>query len=933
MRTVAIDSETTGVDLEHASRPYFVTTCDDEGDVVNFQWPVDPLTRRVRYVEEDWIRLAEMIKGADRLVLHNAGFDAHALAVGDPTGEVMKAWDWTKVDDTILAAHVVNSSHIQSPKALDKLTSEYVEWDISPFERNLEEACKAARRLARSKLKEWKIAEEGGEGMPSAKGGGDKAAKGVESDSPWKADGWLPRAVCLYAQGQAAEWRARPPEPPNPRRKAPPRDPWFVEYAEPDHPWLTVLEEYATKDGEATMVLWPRLEAILRSRGHWAHYQERRKILPIKYRIETWGVTFSEQRLGELEHEYRSESERAGRVCVGVAAGMGYELKLPKTGNNHSLTGFVFGLADRETGQWRPGPLGLPVVRETEKGGPSFDKYAVEIYQATLPPRSKALLFVNNLADKRKRDTQLSYMEGYRRFAKPLTEDSYAHRGEPVSTGDEKVSSQGDVDSDLLGVDGRPIRGGVRPVFSSGGVSGSPSQLPAVQGNDPPGGSGTTQLRQPSVRQPSAPVPRHRSGQHAGHDRQGEGRQSKGGEAPGSQADGRGRAGDEKTIRRGTGHSGRIVQAVSPQPAPGLWDRSEEVLEALRTGNWYVLHPSLNPTGTNTLRWSCSSPNEQNISKKGIDVPCKACGDGGLDPTGEFKCRTCKGEGSVVMNLRYCFGPAPGREWWSLDAKNIELRIPAYESGELELIELFENPDAPPYYGSNHMLIFHILHPDKWDAAAREMGEAKAAGYCKKKYADTWYQWTKNGNFAVQYGAVDREDGTGTADLAYHVPGAQRRIAVRFAKQDALNKRCIRFAEQHGYVETLPDRTVDPARGYPLMCTRTQWGRILPTVPLNYRVQGSAMWWTQKAMIRTDEQLMAWRSRDRYDGRISMQVHDELVFDLPKRAHPKRDPKRSNLGRVRLLQKLMEAGGDDIGIPTPVGVEFHEENWQDGVTF
>ena len=69
-------------------------------------------------------------------------------------------------------------------------------------------------------------------------------------------------------------------------------------------------------------------------------------------------------------------------------------------------------------------------------------------------------------------------------------------------------------------------------------------------------------------------------------------------------------------------------------------------------GGWYKLHPSVNPTGTITLRWSSSNPNEQNISKK---------------------------EG---FNLRYCFGPAPGREWWSLDYDNLELRIPAYECGE-----------------------------------------------------------------------------------------------------------------------------------------------------------------------------------------------------------------------------------------------------------
>jgi hypothetical protein len=63
-----------------------------------------------------------------------------------------------------------------------------------------------------------------------------------------------------------------------------------------------------------------------------------------------------------------------------------------------------------------------------------------------------------------------------------------------------------------------------------------------------------------------------------------------------------------------------------------------------------------------------------------------------------------------------------------------------------------------------------------------------------------------------------------------------------------------------------------------------------------------------------------------------MQVHDECVFDLPKMAHPKKDPKSSNLGRVCVLQRLMEQGGEDLGIPTPVGMEYHESNWAEGVT-
>ena len=452
---------------------------------------------------------------------------------------------------------------------------------------------------------DWRIASPNLPEMPSAKG------------TPWKYDMWLPRAIAKH-----------------------------VEYVA-DHLWWTLCSEYANSDSATTLPLYKRQLEIIEERGLLRIYEERLKVLPIVVQMENKGITLSGDRLDQLCEEYREEADRAGRICVNVAKSYGHELELPKSGNNKSLAEFVFG----ETG------LSLDAAKVSKKtGAASLDKATLDHYIETLPPRSKASLFVTNLKAKRKRDTALSYMESYRKYWLPLA----SHRG------------------------------------------------------------------------------------------------------------------------------------------------------------WYKMHPSLNPTGTDTLRWSSQNPNEQNISKQ---------------------------EG---FNLRYCFGPAPEREWWSLDAKNIELRLPAYEAGETEMIALFERPDDPPYFGSNHLLVCHILHPKKFE-------ECVAAGESfKDKYKSTLYQWVKNGNFAVQYGAVEE---SGTADRAYHVKGAQHKIQRRFYRIKKLNEQMIKHAKEHGYVETIPDKTVDPDHGYPLLCTRSRWGDILPTVPLNYHIQGSAMWWMMKAMIRCQNYL------------------------------------------------------------------------------
>lgn len=329
---------------------------------------------------------------------------------------------------------------------------------------------------------------------------------------------------------------------------------------------------------------------------------------------------------------------------------------------------------------------------------------------------------------------------------------------------------------------------------------------------------------------------------------------------------------------------------------------------------WYKLHPNFKITATDTLRWGCENPTVQNISKK------------------------------ENFNLRYCFGPAPGREWWSLDAKNIELRLPFYESGEQDLIVLFERPKDPPYYGSNHLANFHTIYPDIWN---KELGTkchhpeccngaivdiTRIGPHCKKKFAASYYQWCKNFGFAVQYQA-----GHVTADRAAHRAGCHALLKSRFAKLDALNSYLVRYAKIHGYVETIPDRTVDPERGYPLLCTKTEYG-IKSTTPLSYRIQGSAMWWTGKGMIRCQE-ILDDMTTDTFDPFMTLQVHDELVFDFPKRAHPKKDPKRSNLPRILELQQAMAQGGNDFilknlpnGIPTPVGIEYHDSNWSIGET-
>lgn len=314
-----------------------------------------------------------------------------------------------------------------------------------------------------------------------------------------------------------------------------------------------------------------------------------------------------------------------------------------------------------------------------------------------------------------------------------------------------------------------------------------------------------------------------------------------------------------------------------------FWVSNEEHLD------WAGLYMTLNQTGTDTLRFTMSNPNGQQISKQEIHE-----------------------DGLEGHSARYMFGPAPGREWWSFDYENLELRIPAYVACEQAMIDLFERPDDPPYFGSYHLLIFDILHPEMF---------AKHGVKCKDIYSDSWYGWTKNGNFAVQYGAVAE---SGTADRAYHVEGAQRIIETKLTKIKALSQRMIAFADKTGYVETLPDKTTGNGRGYPLLCTRGFRGGVKPTVPLSYMIQGSAMGCTRRAMIRSREALREWSRKEKRPHWMALQVHDEIVFDFPLGG-------AKNLHKVHKIKELMEKSGDDIGIPLKVSVKYNPVSWDKGI--
>ncbi len=696
---ISLDCETTGFDFNFGARPFFVTTCDFKGNQTFWEWDVDPFARQVRIPSDDLKGIARLIRDADRLILQNAKFDVAALRFAG-----IMDFPWDKVEDTLIAGHVLASNQ---PHNLTDMAMQYLHEDIEPHEKRLKQAVNEARRLVRSAYPDWAIAKEDRPDMPSAHG------------EPWKMDMWLPRCVAVRERYRKPSLKCKHTTMFEGREI----DAWGTNWICCEclgHRFHIVLQEYSNPDSSITGLIWREQEELLKEQDLWEIYRESMKLPPVIGSMEYRGVTYNKERSRQLSTEYAQESIHYGQVCTGIAESYGYELELPKSGNNKSLSNFVFDV------------LKLEPFKVSEKTlNPSLDKECMLHYEESLPTGSKQLTFIKSLLAKRANDTAIGYLASYDKFCVPTN-----------------------------------------------------------------------------------------------------------------------------------------------------------------VKDWYRIFPSVNQTGTDTTRSSSSNPNEQSISKK------------------------------KDFNLRWCFGPTPDREFFTADANNLEMVIPAFESKEEELIELFTHPEKPPYFGSYHLMIFDTLHP-KW------FKEHGAAVKDHKDFKSTWYKYVKNGNFAKLYGGQPN-----TVDRAYHVVGGYEMVDRRLPRIAALNDKMIAMANKLGYVETIPDKSVNPRRGYPLMCTRTEWSKVLPTVPLNYHVQGTGGWWKRKAMVRVHEFFQSLNAGEKFAGKkwpgnyyIIMDIHDELAFDAPRRAS-----REYNYPIMREVKRLMELGGEDIGIPITVSVEQHEDSWAVGLS-
>jgi DNA polymerase I len=236
------------------------------------------------------------------------------------------------------------------------------------------------------------------------------------------------------------------------------------------------------------------------------------------------------------------------------------------------------------------------------------------------------------------------------------------------------------------------------------------------------------------------------------------------------------------------------------------------------------VHTSYNQAVTNTGRLSSSEPNLQNIPIRSEEG----------------------------RKIRRAFIAEEGSLLLSADYSQIELRVLAHLSGDRVFCDAFAHDED--IHTRTASEVFDLL-PGLVTPEMRRQA--------------------KTINFGVIYGqgafSLARELGVSTKTAKEFIDNYFRRHS---GARDFLDA-CVRGAEKNGYVTTILGRKL------PIPDIASSNGNIRAFAQrnaINYPIQGSAADIIKRAMIQVSERM----KREQLKSRLIMQVHDELVFEVPE---------------------------------------------------
>jgi len=322
-------------------------------------------------------------------------------------------------------------------------------------------------------------------------------------------------------------------------------------------------------------------------------------------------------------------------------------------------------------------------------------------------------------------------------------------------------------------------------------------------------------------------------------------------------------------------HTGFVEAIIENRTLSKLKSTYVDALPALVHPKSQRLHTDFNQTATSTGRLSSSHPNLQNI-------PIRT---------------------AFSRQIRKAFLPESGWLMVAADYSQIELRILAHLSQEPVLIQAYQQNE------------------DIHTVTAKLVFEKEDISSDERRFAKTI-------NFGVIYGMgaqkFARETGINPIDAKLFIERFNERYANVFAYLEKVKKEAIAY----GYVETILGRrryfeftsnSLRQLKGSKLedinlqkLKNLGQYDAGLLRSAANAPIQGSSADIIKIAMVQLHEVLK------NYQARLLLQVHDELVFEVPPQEWSQLQPQ---------IKSLME---NAVSLSVPLVVDIHAgDNWME----
>ena len=647
-KIITIDCETTGIYLQHDSRPFMLCVVSSDGEGWTWRGHVNPLDRTVSWSNKDGLEIADMLNQPDTLcVLTNKKFDIRCMTYIVPDFDPIEFL--SRAHDTLPMHHVFNNKEGHGLKNAALKYADVPDKD----EKTLLAAVREAKKLAQDMGLKWAFASKLTCPQQTKAPAGEK-----DGGKGWAVmDYWLPEAVAAvcWERSEAKQYF----DDLIVKHSSVIKMPFAITAAnlfelrtklgwawhpasvieEDAHPWYTLCQEYCLYDCYRTLLLFQSFEHTLtqdysfdpltgEKRSLFDVYLENSPAFTISYQVEDRGLTY-------FHDQCVSEIARLTDLRSGYATAVSMALN-PFTTFNPASSAQISSVI--------------------------YHRFKIPVSRRTAPKRKRG-----------------------------QSEDSYS-MGNPTTDEDFLV--------ELLKVFTPPSPEDYRPPLWQKGVEDYKDYLSRL---------------------------------HDWH----------------------------RTISS----QGEGIQLFTFIICLLLWKKVNSTITKLKgyvhAGQHNRLHPSLNPIGAKTPRYSSSNPNGQNIAK------------GKKSKISRDLARLYP---ELKRNLRTYFGPLPGREWWSIDYTQLQLVI------------------AATLHKSERMLKAIAAGYDFHDAMARIIYKLSPEAVVEDSQRDI----TKNVNFGYWFGAGEEK-----VDLTCGVHGMYEQLNNLFPEVPEALDRMGWEVRRNGFVTTL----------------------------------------------------------------------------------------------------------------------------------